>query len=93
MVELTLHNMHSKVLFFKHIFIDNQFNCEYAHEIIFLCGKSNNLSISSRFKDELIFKSAKFQKRNNYEFVHLMTLKFLNITDMQNKQEEFLILK
>ena len=92
MVELTLHNMHSKVLFFKHILIDNPFNCEYVHEIIFLCGKSNNLlvSISSRFKDELIFKSAKFQKRNKYEFVHLMTL---NITDMQNKQEEFLILK
>lgn len=89
MVELTLHNMHSKVLFFKHILIDNPFNCEYAHEIIFLCGKSNNLSISSRFKDELIFKSAKFLKRNKYEFVHLMTLKFLNITDMQNKQMIF----
>ena len=53
---------------------------------------SYNLSISCPFNVKLKFKGAKFHTRNlffNHEFVYLMILKFLDVTDMQNKQKIF----
>ena len=46
------------------------FNFEYVHKILFLCGNlSYNLSLSCRFKVELIFDGARYnkkKKRNQY---------------------------
>ena len=49
------------------------FRFEHVHKIIFLCGNmSYNLFISCRLDVELIFKGAKFHKRNKY----LSTIRF-----------------
>ena len=53
-----------------------------------------NLSISGRFKVEFISKGINFTNGISIEifireFVYLMILKFLDITDMQNQQKIF----
>ena len=69
------------------------FNFEYVHKILFLCGNlSYNLSLSCRFKVELIFNGARYNKKNginifNHKFVYHKILKILKITDMQNMQK------
>ena len=69
------------------------FNFEYVHKILFLFGNlSYNLSLSCRFKVELIFNGARYNKKNginifNHKFVYHKILKILKITDMQNTQK------
>ena len=66
-----LHEMHSKVLSFYYLLKEYPsfiaFRFEHVHKIIFICGNMPyNLFISCRFNVELIFKGAKFHKRNQY---------------------------
>ena len=60
---------------------------------IILCGKMlYSLFIWNHFKVWSIFKGAKFHKRIsifNYELVYIMSVNFLDINDMQNKQKIF----
>ena len=71
------------------------FDFEYVHKIIFLCGNlSYNLSISCRFKVQLIAYSKGFNFTNgisifNHKFVHHNILKILDITVKQNTQKIF----
>ena len=66
-----LHEMHivkpSLLTFMKAYPSFIEFNFEYVHKRTSLCGNlSYNIFITCHFKVELIFKAAKFYKRNQY---------------------------
>ena len=71
MVGQMLHEMHRKAISTKNILNEYAFflvfNFEYVQKRMFSCGKlTYNVFIFCHFKAGLIFKGAKFHKRNQY---------------------------
>ena len=96
MVGQMLHEMHGEVLTFNinlmnidlfmclilSIYMKLYFYVEICHNLSILCYlKFSWYSKGLNFTNEIIFF--------NHEFVYLMVLKFLDVTDMLNKQKIF----